>query len=311
MSDVLLTEINPLGKSGLFGTIFKCNATFQLGDTPITKLIAFKVALPVGDYVVQNEHRSVQFKREIMMQRFAADALLAPEVHFSLILDGDVKGALNTAFEQMFGTRSQFVRAYKNAECVMLVGMQVVEGLNLHDIKDSARRQKYARIALKKIQNLHDIGIVHGDAHLGNVMVEDKTDKVFLLDYGIANSIIYTPNFSYGSYQGHVQGFVNVKNRENLWLYERQEPISQLIHAANFSNPDPKFAHVGSKITSKPESKLPNYHSILKSPSQVGGGRRTNSTRRRSKKLKMTKRRRVGGFGKLQFWTGQFYGRST
>ena len=100
------------------------------------------------------------WKREASIAREAGELGVGPTVHTSFVCKGN--------------------------SSVTGVGVIVMDALHKQVSKMSSRSRSRAKEQLPALlQRLHDAGIVHGDAHVGNMMV-DKAGTAFVVDYGFA-----------------------------------------------------------------------------------------------------------------------------
>jgi len=323
---LILWGLQNLGAESFFGKLLVGNMTYFENGIEITKNIILKIAIPSTEYVVENESDSAQMMREIHMNKYASDAGIAPEVHFSVILNSANKKQLLEHIKQIISSNT-FFENYEASGEVMLMGMEFVRGRTLNDMVD---KRKYAKKAIEKVEDMHNIGLIHGDLHPGNIMIDDN-GKILIIDFGLSHLISNTPDFSYGKFkfnnQELSQGFVNVKKKTNLWNYERPNQSHMLFKAAEFdklpqqNRPD-IFEITGSKITSCMQSKIPSYNINLfqdvnrtrnlvdRLETLVGGSvpKKRTLKSQTSKRKTLKKMRQFNNIDmNLQFETGKYY----
>ena len=51
---------------------------------------------------------------------------------------------------------------------------------------DDVGKERYARGMRACVDALHEVGIAHGDVHLGNFMIDSATDRVCIIDFGLS-----------------------------------------------------------------------------------------------------------------------------
>ena len=251
ITDLVIWNCKALGVNSFFGVLLEAKVTFNYrGESIETPPIILKIGIPNDNYRVQNEHDTAQMKREILMNRYAADTGIAPDVYFSVILKGENKKKFGNELMKTLVDNNlkimKFKEHYPSKEHVMLMGMQKIEGKTLTDYKQNDQ-YKHANTAIKHVERLHKMGIIHGDLHTGNIMIEDTTKRVYVIDYGLSHSILNTPNFSYGVFNGNnYAGFVlDIKKTDNMWKYEREWQTKMLFDAANLNF---HYYKIGEKI---------------------------------------------------------------
>jgi serine/threonine protein kinase len=122
------------------------------------------------DYVIKIIKKSkipLHINREICMQNICADHNLSKHVEDWWILEGG-GGVIITQFLKE-------TLSFKFAKIKKMKGEKEKRKLRWNLIKRF----------IKLVSNLHNIGIIHGDARLDNIMF-DYNDKIFFIDMGIS-----------------------------------------------------------------------------------------------------------------------------
>ncbi len=63
--------------------------------------------------------------------------------------------------------------------------MEYVEGKKLKDVLNENNCERYAKELGRMVAGLHNAGIIHGDITTSNVIVEEKSKELVLIDFGL------------------------------------------------------------------------------------------------------------------------------
>jgi len=64
--------------------------------------------------------------------------------------------------------------------------MELIKGKQLKEVLDKKNFRKFAKIIAESVSVMHDQNIIHGDLTTSNMILEDKTGKVFFIDFGLS-----------------------------------------------------------------------------------------------------------------------------
>jgi len=101
-------------------------------------------------------------------------------------LDDLIRKKRTRAEAKLIKTASSYVnvpRVFLVNENEFEIIMSFVEGEVLKNVLD--KNKKYCVIAGEQIRKLHDGGLIHGDLTTSNMVLENKTGKVFFVDFGL------------------------------------------------------------------------------------------------------------------------------
>ncbi len=65
------------------------------------------------------------------------------------------------------------------------ISIEYIKGKKLSDYLDSLDYQKICRQIGEQIAILHDANIIHGDLTTSNMIMQEKTNKLFFIDFGL------------------------------------------------------------------------------------------------------------------------------
>lgn len=100
-----------------------------------------------------------------------------------------------------------------------------IDGYSLENIIDAMDMIKKVEL-LKSLKNnlllLHNLGIIHGDIHSGNVMIDKNYDKTFIIDFDNCQYQNYELNFEYANVSA--KNFIKkygVRKELDIYMFNR------------------------------------------------------------------------------------------
>lgn len=79
---------------------------------------------------------------------------------------------------------------------------------------------KYKSEVIRKLNQLHQLGILHGDPHMGNVMIDRNTNDVRLIDYECSNYASEFDDINEINKRYDGEFYVNCQNINDMYEFE-------------------------------------------------------------------------------------------
>lgn len=64
--------------------------------------------------------------------------------------------------------------------------MEYIKGKQLKEVLNKKNYKKFAKIIAETIAKIHDQNIIHGDLTTSNMILEEDTERVFFIDFGLS-----------------------------------------------------------------------------------------------------------------------------
>lgn len=61
-----------------------------------------------------------------------------------------------------------------------------IKGKKVRDALNSANISKYSKEIAQFVASIHDLGIIHGDLTTSNMIINDKDEKIYFIDFGLS-----------------------------------------------------------------------------------------------------------------------------
>lgn len=68
----------------------------------------------------------------------------------------------------------------------MIISMSLVKGKKARDVLNSRNYGKICKKIGENVAKMHSNGIIHGDLTTSNMIIEDKTKRLFMIDFGLS-----------------------------------------------------------------------------------------------------------------------------
>ena len=173
----------PLGE-GYFGKVYKINSTTAAKIVPLNKHDDIK------KYDIKN-----RILNEFEISRKAGELGVGPKVY------------------------DTYSCCSKNGECYYVLYMELLKGMTIWDWlkvpKIDVQKKKVKAMIAKKLDILHNNGIVHRDVHAGNIFVignHKKVTDVLIIDYGLAHNSSIKLKYE-----------IDIENSNLNWIFNMNE----------------------------------------------------------------------------------------